>query len=87
MEFFVNFDYLFIYPLTVFLQFSSERDDWKWFSHRETLFSVNEQRVGFDFEVVLQPGFVSKQALENRQIFVCANIILQFLPGEQNLPR
>ena len=49
------------------LKFSSERDNWKWFSHCETLFSVNEQRVGFDFEVVLQPGFVSKQVLENWQ--------------------
>ena len=42
------------------LKLGGERDHWEGFSHGETLFSVNKERIGLDFQVVLQSCLISE---------------------------
>ena len=47
----------------VILKLCSEGHHGEGFPHGETFLSVYKQRVGLDFEVVLQPRLVSQQVL------------------------
>ena len=47
------------------LKLCGEGDDREGLPHGETLLSVDEQRVGLDLEVVLQPCLLLQQALRD----------------------
>jgi hypothetical protein len=50
-------------PCTIYLKLGSKGDNGEGLSHGETLLPVDEERVGLDLEVVLQPRLRLQQVL------------------------
>ena len=83
MEFVVNFN---IYPLTVYSLVASETTGNDFLIERHFSLSMNSE-LDLTLRSCSSLALFRSKSWKIGKIFVCANIILQFLPGEQNLPR